>query len=313
MPMNLAVSIALFVVGLVLVIYFSEKLVKGVVGTSAGFGASAFIISVVFIGFDPENLAVGAVGSFESVSGIALGSIVGAAMVAIALAFGVTALIVPMQFQKTPHAMLAVPVAAVVLFALLAWDGMLSRIDGGILLLGFVVAVLGLIWMSRKGLDIEPSGEVAETLEKREYLRRWKSVGVLVLSLAAVIGGSEMLVVGARSLIDRIGLAETFFGMIVLALLVSIEEIARELPAALQGRPDISYGNVVGSVLAFFCFNAGIIALVRPVAVSDSVLKFYLPVCGVTVLVTTLLMLWRRIPRWAGAMLVALYVVFVLG
>src|SRR6056297_3026919 len=149
MPMNLAVSIALFVVGLVLVIYFSEKLVKGVVGTSAGFGASAFIISVVFIGFDPENLAVGAVGSFESVSGIALGSIIGAAMVAVALAFGVTAIIAPMQFEEASRSVLAVPVAAVALFGLLSWDGLLSRIDGGILLAGFGVAVLSLIWMSR--------------------------------------------------------------------------------------------------------------------------------------------------------------------
>jgi cation:H+ antiporter len=90
--MNAIVSIALFVAGLVLVIYFAEKLVKGAVGTSLGFGISAFLVSVIFIGFDPENLAVGAVGSFEGIAGIALGSIIGAAMVAIALAFGITAL-----------------------------------------------------------------------------------------------------------------------------------------------------------------------------------------------------------------------------
>lgn len=44
-----------------------------------------------FIGFDPENLAVGAVASYDQAAGIALGTIVGAVMVAIALAFGVTA------------------------------------------------------------------------------------------------------------------------------------------------------------------------------------------------------------------------------
>jgi len=42
----------LFIAGLALVIYFAEKLVKGVVGTSAGFGVSAFVISVVVMGFD---------------------------------------------------------------------------------------------------------------------------------------------------------------------------------------------------------------------------------------------------------------------
>ena len=100
--MNIAFSILLFLAGLGLVIYFAEKLVQGAVGTSAGFGVSTFFISVLFIGFDPENLAVGAVGSYEAASGIALGSIIGAAMVAIAFAFGVTALIVPMDFARPP-------------------------------------------------------------------------------------------------------------------------------------------------------------------------------------------------------------------
>lgn len=82
--MNIVMSILLFIAGLAIVVYFAEKLVKGAVGTSLGFGISAFLVSAVFIGFDPENLAVGAVGSFEGVAGIALGSIIGAAMVATA-------------------------------------------------------------------------------------------------------------------------------------------------------------------------------------------------------------------------------------
>lgn len=103
--MNPAVSLALFVVGLGLVICFAERLVKGTVGMSVSFGVSTFLISVIFIGFDPENLAVGAVASYEGVAGIALGSIIGAAMVAIAFAFGITAMLAPMRFEKVSRAM----------------------------------------------------------------------------------------------------------------------------------------------------------------------------------------------------------------
>jgi cation:H+ antiporter len=311
--MNIVLSMSLFLVGLVLVIYFAEKLVKGAVGTSAGFGVSAFVISVIFIGFDPENLAVGAVGSYEAIRGIALGSIIGAAMVAIALAFGVTALVVPMEFEQVPRSILIIPILAVLLFGGLAWDGLLSRLDGGFLLTAFVLAVLVLLWMSRKGIDIKPGCEVAETLETKERLGKWKSLGLLVLSLAAIVVGSEMLVTGSKTIMDRLGLSETFFGMTILAFLVSVEEIARELPAALRGRPEISYGNVVGSILAFFCFNAGIIALVQPVSVDPQVVRFYLPVCGVAVLATTATMLTRKVPRWVGAVLVLLYLTFVIG
>lgn len=311
--MNVAFSIALFVVGLGLVIYFAEKLVKGAVGTSLGFGISTFLVSVIFIGFDPENLALGAVASFEGVAGIALGSIIGAAMVAIALAFGITALLAPMEFEQAPKQVLPVPILAVLLLGFLGFDGQLSRVDGAVLLLGFVLSILFLLRLSKRGLHIRPTGEVAETLEEAEELSKWKSFGLLLLSLAAIIIGSEMLVAGSETLITSIGLSEAVFGMTILALLVSIEELARELPAALKGRPEISYGNVTGSILAFFLFNAGIISLVQPVPVSGQVLGFYLPLCLITVIIVSLFMMRKKVPRWAGAVLIALYLVFFAG
>jgi cation:H+ antiporter len=306
-------SLVLFVIGLGLVISFAERLVKGALGSSLGFGVSPFLASVIFIGFDPENLAVGAVGALEEVAGIALGSIIGAAMVAVALAFGVTALCVPMTFGQAPKQVLAVPILAGLLLGLLCLDGQLSRGDGAVLLLGFVLSIVYLLRLSRRGLDISPTGEGADTLKETEVMGKWRSVGLLVLSLVAIIVGSEMLVASSKTIIASLGLSDTVFGMTILALVVSIEELARELPAALQGRPEISFGNVVGSILAFFLCNAGIIALVQPVPVSDQVLKFYLPLCLITIIVVSLFMLRKQIPRWAGAMLVGLYLLFVTG
>lgn len=308
--MNTLTSIAIFFVGLALVIYFAERLVTATVGMSLGFGISTFLISVIFIGFDPENLALGGVASYEELAGIALGSIVGAAMVAIALAFGVTALIAPMEFEEAPKSVLVVPIVAVTLLLGLSLDGQLSRADGGILFAGFVLSIIFLIYLSKKGLNIEPTGEVAETLEEAEELNRWKSLGLFVFSLVAIIVGSELVVSGSGRIIGIFGLSETVFGMTILALLVSIEELARELPAAMKGRPEISYGNVGGSILAFFLFNAGIIALVRPIPVNQEVLNFYLPLCLFTVVVVSLFMLSKQVSRWAGAVLVALYVIF---
>jgi len=311
--MNTALSITLFVVGLGLIIYFAEKLVKGVVGSSLGFGISTFLVTVIFIGFDHENLVLGAVASFEGVAGIALGSIIGAAMVAIALAFGITALFAPMEFEQVPKQVLIVPVLAVILLGILSIDGQLSRVDGVVLLLGFMFSILFLLRLSKRGLDIRPTGEVAETLEEAGQFNKWKSFGLLFLSIAGIIVGSELLVVSSEALIVSFGLSETVFGMTILALLVSIEELAKELPAALKGRPEISFGNVVGSILAFFLFNAGIISLVQPVQVSTQVLKFYLPLCLITVIVVSLFMMHRKVPRWAGVVLIAIYLIFFAG
>ncbi|PSQ64443.1 MAG: calcium:sodium antiporter [Bacteroidetes bacterium QH_2_64_74] len=286
--MSLFTGAVLFGLGLGLVLFFAERLVDSTIGVSHRLGVSTFLISVVFIGFDPENLAVGAVASYEATAGIALGTIVGAAMVALALAFGITALIVPLDFERAPRRILMLPVGAVALVTLLALDGMLSRIDGAILLVGYVGAVALLLRWERQDIHVAPTEAVETEVEVDEEAGLIGSVGWFVASLAGIVGGSELLVRGA-------------------------EEVARELPAALKGRPDISYGNVLGSALAFFGFNAGVIALVRPVPVDPVTQHFYLPVCAGTVLLIALLMWRRRVPRWGGGLLLLAYGVFVFG
>lgn len=306
-------SIALFIAGLALLLYFSEKLVEGTVATSVAMGVSAFIISVVFIGFDPENLALGAVASWESAFGIALGTIFGAAMVAIALAFGITAMIAPMEFKQAPKEVLAVPVISVILVSALSVDGLLSRPDGFILLAAFVMSIFWLVVQSAQGIDIKAGGEVAEVLEKEEPIPKWKAIGLLAVSLIAIIAGSELVIRGSEDIIGVMGLTETVFGMTILALLVSIEELARELPAAMKGRPDISYGNVAGSILAFFLFNTGIMALIQPLPVSPEVLQFHIPITLLTVFFVTYRMYRKEVSRSSGAVLVAIYAIFFAG
>ncbi len=311
--MGIVTSIVAIIMGLALVLFFAERLVKAIAGLAAAFGVSAFLLSVVFLGFDPENLAVGTVGAFEGASGIALGSVVGAAMVAVTLAFGITALIAPMQFERVPGQILIIPIMAIVLMGGLALDGQLSRLDGGLLLVGYVASILYLFWLNRRGVDIQVRSEVGKEFEEARDLGTAKSIGLFLLSLAAIIGGSELLVSGAQNMITRFGLSETAFGMTVLALLVSIEEVARELPAAMSGRPEISYGNVNGSILAFFLFNAGIIALAHPVNVERRTLWFYLPMALGAIALVSLFLMTKRISRWAGAVLVLVYVAFAAG
>jgi cation:H+ antiporter len=310
---TIALALALCLVGLALVVWSAERLVEGVVGTSVGFGVSAFVVSVVFVGFDPENLAVGAVGAAQGLPGIAAGSVVGAAMVAVGLAFGVTALLVPMRFARVPRRVLWIPPAAVLLFGAFAFDGILSRVDGALLFAAFVLALLELRRLSRRGLDVRPTGEVAESLERGAPPSRARALAGLLLSLAVLVAGSELLVAGSERLLAHWGLSETVYGMTLLALAVSVEELARELPAARRGHPEISVGNVVGSVLAFFLCNAGLIALARPVPVDPSVLRFYLPVCLLTVGFVTGCLATLRVPRWAGGVLVGAYLVFFAG
>jgi hypothetical protein len=69
-----------------------------------------------------------------------------------------------MRFGQVPSQILTVPILAVLLLAGLAVDSQLSRVDGVMLLSGFVLALAYLARLGRRGLDIRPAGEVAETL-----------------------------------------------------------------------------------------------------------------------------------------------------
>lgn len=311
--MSLLLAAGLFGVGLLFVVLSAEWLVESTIGLSRRLGLTAFLISVVFIGFDLENLAVGAVASADQAAGIALGTIVGAAMVALALAFGVTAVVVPLEFESAPRRILLLPVGGILLVSGLAMDGLLSRLDGALLLGAYVGAVGLLLYWERRGVHVAPTEAVESEVDDAVPSTLWQSVGWFVASLGGLLLGSELLLRGARPIIDALGWTDTLFGMTLLALLVSVEEVARELPAALKGRPDVSYGNVVGSALAFFCFNAGVIALVHPVPVAAVTRYFYLPVCAGTVLLIAALMAGKRVPRWGGVALLMAYLLFVVG
>jgi cation:H+ antiporter len=195
----------------------------------------------------------------------------------------------------------------------LALDGQLSRVDGAVLLGAYAVAVGALLWWERQGIHVAATEAVEEEMEEEGPSGLGKAIAWFGASLAGVIVGSELFIRGARPLISALGWTDTLFGMTLLALLVSVEEVARELPAALKGRPDVTFGNVVGSALAFFCFIAGIIALVHPVLVAAITRQFYLPVCAGAVLLIALLMAGQRVPRWGGVLLLLVYGVFVAG
>jgi cation:H+ antiporter len=300
--------------GLVLVVFAAEQIVKGTLGLARGLGASTFVIAVVFLGFDPENLAVGAVGSAQGTTGIATATIMGSAMVAIALALGVTALAAPVRFGQVPRRVLAVPLATVALFALLAAGGRLTRADGAVLAAGYLAAIGALTWLGRHGLDIRPAGEAAKELPGAGRLGRTRGGLLLAAGIAIIAVGGELLVTGARHLLTHFGASQTTWGMTIIALALSAEEIAREVAPALRGHPEIAIGNVVGSVCTFFGLNAGIIALIRPLPIDPPTRDFYLPVAaGTIVALCTLLAFTRRLPRWAGATLIAIYAGFLIG
>jgi cation:H+ antiporter len=92
-------------------------------------------------------------------------------------------------------------------------------------------------------------------------------------------------------------------GMVVTPAAIELEAVFRQAVPAREGRPDVSAGNLIGTLLSFVLCNLGLIALLTPVRVDPRARWLDWPfLVGVTWVAT--IFLWRgRIGRGAGLLL----------
>jgi len=126
-------------------------------------------------------------------------------------------------------------------------------------------------------------------------------------STGIIAGGAELMGWGAERIVEDVGFSETVFGMVVVGAAVSFEEVARGVIPAHRGHHEISLGNILGTILFFVLFNAGIMAMVRPITVEDVVLSLHWPFMMGVLAVTGAFILRGRIGRLEGLALLSLY------
>lgn len=297
----------LLVGGLVLVLWGAERFTDGAIGVAARFALSTFWVGAVVSGFEPENLVTGIAAADAGLPQVALGTVIGSAVFMLTGGLGVALLLVPMEV-RIPRAGAVAMLGSAAAFALALWnDGEVSRVEGALL----VLLAIGLMaWLYRRSPVFLPTADEA----KEEPSARWprvKLLGWLVVGVAVMLVGAELVVQGAGTLIGRVGLSETFIGMTVVGMGESIEETARMVAPARRGHPELAWGNVVGTVVVLLAFNLGVIALVRPLVADPLVLRFHAPYLISCTLLVALTLLWaRKLGRSFGALLVGMCLLY---
>jgi cation:H+ antiporter len=289
----------LLVVGVVLVVAGAELFFEGLLAAAARFGISAFALTVLVSGFELENLAAGIAANAKGLENAAAGTFLGGTtFLALAVA-GLGAVAAPLR-ARLPAPVLALTAAAPLPALLLGLDGTISRLDGGLLLAWFALAMVGL-WRSGRGLvGGEPAGR-----------KRFAVLRVLV-GLAVLTVAGEMLGEGIRRVVARFGVSETLLGNTAVAASVEAEEVARVAAPARRGRADVAVGNVVGTIVHFIAFNAGVIALVRPLDLDSDSRRLHLPAAAAAPVLLAALLAWRGgVSRGAGWLLLGAYAAYV--
>jgi cation:H+ antiporter len=178
---------------------------------------------------------------------------------------------------------------------------------GAALLAAFALAVTYLVLASRHHRFLE-SEEVREAEEKRRSYP--KAVGLAVLGLAVIAVGGELVTVGAEGIVSALGLSALLVGMVLTPAAIEVEEVIRQAVPAREDRPEVSAGNLVGTLLYFLWFNLGLISLLVPVRVDPQVIYFDWPFLVALTWLATLFFARGRVGRLEGAVLLLAYALY---
>lgn len=305
-------DIIFLIAGLIVLIYGANMLVDGGSALAHKLNISTMVIglTVVAFGTSTPELVVNTMSSIEGSSALALGNILGSNIFNILAILGITAIFVPLNVKRTTT-WVEVPLAvfAAVLILLMADEnpqGMISRVEGISLLCFFGIFLLYTFMLAKHG----GAGNGEEVVIKPYSMG--KSILFILLGLTGLIIGGRLLVNGAVSIAQSLGISERIIGLTIVSIGTSLPELATSVIAARKGNADIAIGNVVGSNIFNTFLILGVSATIHPVEVPAGSWTDLI----VNILSAGLLFLFiftgkgRKINRWEGIIFMLLYAAY---
>lgn len=300
--------------GFVILIYGANFLVDGGAALAHRLKVSAMVIGLTIVAFGTSapELVVNIVSSAGGSSALALGNVLGSNIFNILAILGVTALIAPLGVKKTTT-WIEIPLAvfaAVLLLFLVQGEpsGIITRTEGICLLGLFAIFLLYTFALAKYG----GAGDGEEV--KIKNLSAGKSVLWIILGLIGLVAGGRLLVDGAVSIAQNLGISERIIGLTIVSIGTSLPELATSVIAARKKNTDIAIGNVVGSNLFNTFLILGTSATITPIKTpSGSFMDLF-----VNIIAAALLFLFiftgkgRKINRWEGGILLAVYILYLI-
>ncbi len=305
-------AVGFFVLGLVLLALGGDSIVKGSAGLAQRFGASPFVTGLLLVAFGTSlpELAVNARAVFTGSQALALGNAVGSNVANVGLTLGAAALAAPLlvRWRALAPLLLCLMLATVALIAA-GWDGVLSRFEGVLLLVAFVVVLAACIARTR-----HEKPELQDAIAA--FARTGTGLGQNLLRFAVAV---VLLYFGARWVVQSapviglaLGMAPLLSGLLVVAIGTALPEAAAAVAAARRGQGDMVAGHVVGSSLFNLLVVLGGMAVVRDVPVPPSFVRFELPAALVfAVMLYPMLRGDLRVSRAEGGILACAFLAWV--
>lgn len=306
-------------VGVALIVWGAETFAAHLAVASARLGVSAFALAILLAGAEPEELATAVTASLRDAPAIALGDVIGANVAICLVALGVGAVLAPLPFDRRVRRYALAGLPAGVLAAAFAWDGVVSRFEGVVLVAAYVTFVATIWLIEQQPPALGETGEVADAeadlAEDGVNARRvGREFALVVAGVAAMAVGAMALVEGVRRISD-VESTQTRLGLVVVGFATAFELVVLAWSSARRGITAAVVAGVIGSFTYNVTMTLGAGALARPLQVEDPDLLRGPWAAMLVSLVVVVAVGWRRqvIRRPGGVLLLGLYPVFVLG
>jgi cation:H+ antiporter len=320
----------LFLGGLVVIVLGAELLLRGATRLATLLGVPPVIIglTVVTVGTTMPELAVGVTAALEGNSGLAVGNIAGTNVFNILVILGLSAVVRPLPLHLLSFKLdVPVMIGAALMLIVMAWDGVLARADGLLLLIAALSYTLTLVLLSRRESQAVRR-EFAEEYGRETILSskdaalhsRWARglwfLALLAAGVAITLLGAELLVSGAVRLARAFGVSDEIIGLTIVAVGTSAPELATTLVATIKDERDVAIGNLVGSCIYNILVILGVAGVVAPdgVQVSREVLWIDLPLAAaVALLMLPVFRTGDSVSRREGSLFVGIYLLYLLA
>jgi cation:H+ antiporter len=256
----------LIIVGLVLLIFGGDWLLKSAVALSLKLNISKVVIGMTVVSFatSAPELIVSINAALTGSSDLALGNVIGSNVANLGLVLGITLLLGSMSVSKDFYKLNwpVMMIASLLLYVFL-WNDSIIVWYEGLILFVFLVSFIVYLLRSQKNFDID------DVLEEEIFLPNHKTLFFFVIGGLGLWGGSELLIKGATSLALEFGVTERVIGVTLVSIGTSVPELAASIIAVLKKEKAISLGNLIGSNIFNILAVIGITSIITPVSLTD--------------------------------------------
>ena len=272
------------------------QIVVGATIVSFATVAPEFLVSVIAVYLGHTELAVGnAVGSVICNTGLVMGFVLAVSSVS--------------TFDRGFFVKCSFMMSSALVFLLFAYNGTITQLNGFFLLLIFFTFIYynhrqqNTIW----GKD--------STSSRKEMMRDIKSeVFYFTIGAVFVIVGSRLLIYSGVEIATIIGIPEIIIGLTLVAFGTSVPELVTAIASIVKKHQELSIGNIIGANIMGITLIFGVAPFIRDIPILSQSLYYDIPVMlGLMVIVILPALVYRRLNRLTGILMLGTYVAYIIG